>query len=325
MINFDTHAAGLNEKKPLFTPGPASLCGDNLSGIKPFFGRGDCDYDTIEERVLAQIRRISGQEKLIRFQGSASLDLEIISANFLYGQVLVVVDGYYGERLKQMADTYRRNGRIIEITVITSDDFDKTFGNYDWVFCAYTETSNGTRIDLKEAKRMCKRLSARLAVDATASIGLEVDHDLADVLAFSSCKGLFGLTGAGFVGSKDLPGHLSESFYLSYETHMNKKMTGPYHTIGSLDGILARHDYYAESVRINKARCMKDFDKYLVHAEEKQPLLCTALSSTVTATGSQVLYTPRTCLVASVVCHLGEVHLGSNAKGQVLEGLRIDR
>ena len=30
--------------------------------------------------------------------------------------------------------------------------------------------------------------------DATASIGLEENHDLADLLAFSSCKGLFGLT-----------------------------------------------------------------------------------------------------------------------------------
>ena len=36
-------------------------------------------------------------------------------------------------------------------------------------------------------------------LDATASIGLEKDHELADVLSFSSCKGLFGLTGACFI------------------------------------------------------------------------------------------------------------------------------
>jgi galactokinase len=39
-----------------------------------------------------------------------------------------------------------------------------------------------------------------LYVDATGSIGLEDNHQLADVMAFSSCKGLFGLTGAGFGG-----------------------------------------------------------------------------------------------------------------------------
>ena len=34
-------------------------------------------------------------------------------------------------------------------------------------------------------------------LDATGSIGLERYHELADVISFSSCKGLFGLTGAG--------------------------------------------------------------------------------------------------------------------------------
>ena len=33
-------------------------------------------------------------------------------------------------------------------------------------------------------------------LDATASIGLEDEHELADLIAYSSCKGLFGLTGA---------------------------------------------------------------------------------------------------------------------------------
>ena len=36
-------------------------------------------------------------------------------------------------------------------------------------------------------------------LDATASIGLEANHELSDVMAYSSCKGLFGLTGASFV------------------------------------------------------------------------------------------------------------------------------
>ena len=83
MTNFDRIASELNKSKPLFTPGPASLCGENLSGIKPFFGRGDCEYDEIEARVLERIKVIAGQQRIIRFQGSASLGLEIIASNFL--------------------------------------------------------------------------------------------------------------------------------------------------------------------------------------------------------------------------------------------------
>ena len=97
MTYFDIVSADLNKKKPLFTPGPASLCGGNLSGIKPFFGRGDYEYDELESRVLKKLRLLAGQEKIIRFQGSASLGLEIIAANFLFGSVLIIVEGYYGE------------------------------------------------------------------------------------------------------------------------------------------------------------------------------------------------------------------------------------
>ena len=49
--------------------------------------------------------------------------------------------------------------------------------------------------ELKEGRK----LKAKLLLDATGSIGLEPDHNLADTIAFSSCKGLFGLTGASFI------------------------------------------------------------------------------------------------------------------------------
>ena len=54
------------------------------------------------------------------------------------------------------------------------------------------ETSIGLKTisNLDKLKKRCKLIS----LDATASIGLEKDHNFSDVLAYSSCKGLFGLT-----------------------------------------------------------------------------------------------------------------------------------
>ena len=46
---------------------------------------------------------------------------------------------------------------------------------------------------------MADKCSAQLMLDATASIGLGDNHELADVISFSSCKGLFGLTGGTFI------------------------------------------------------------------------------------------------------------------------------
>ena len=49
-------------------------------------------------------------------------------------------------------------------------------------------------------------------LDATASIGLEDGHNWADVISYSSCKGLFGLTGAGFIAFNTLPSNEIKSF-----------------------------------------------------------------------------------------------------------------
>ena len=56
----------------------------------------------------------------------------------------------------------------------------------------------GIKQSMLDLKKLSKKTKSKLAVDATASFGLEEHHELADVVSFSSCKGLFGLTGAGF-------------------------------------------------------------------------------------------------------------------------------
>ena len=61
-------------------------------------------------------------------------------------------------------------------------------------------------------------------LDATASIGLENDHQYADILSFSSCKGLFGFTGAGFVAyNNNIKIHKVASFNLNINNHIQRK------------------------------------------------------------------------------------------------------
>ena len=65
-----------------------------------------------------------------------------------------------------------------------------------------------------------------MALDATASIGLEKGHYLSDIAAFSSCKGLFGLTGACFVAFNKYPKKNINQLNLNLFNHLEKKMTG---------------------------------------------------------------------------------------------------
>jgi aspartate aminotransferase-like enzyme len=316
---------GRNAGKLLFTAGPASLLTENLSGLRPCFGRGDSDYAAVEERVTESLRKMSGHANVVRMQGSASLALEVMALNFLYGRVLVVKSGFYSQRLLWLANSARRRlNHIREVCVAEWDQLQNVGGQFDWVFACYTETSCGLKLPIDTLRATSDRLSARLMLDATASIGLESRHEFGDAIAYSSCKGLFGLTGAAFIAYHEAPTVEVDSFYLSMESHIGKLMTGPYHAIASLDNVLADHDAFRESVAENKRIFVKRMERHLTRSREHQPLLCTHVRCKIlTKDQRAILYAPRTDLGGSVVCHLGEAHLGRAARGKILSVLEI--
>jgi 2-aminoethylphosphonate-pyruvate transaminase len=314
-----------NDAKLLFTAGPASLVPENLTGLRPCFGRGDNDYAGVEEQVLAALKSMTGHARIARMQGSASLALEIVALNFLCGRVLVVATGYYSDRLKWLAESALRRGKSVkEVTTVGWTELESVGGHYDWLLACSTETSRGLMLPIQFLSSVAKRVGARLAIDATASIGLESGHELADVVAYSSCKGLFGLTGASFIAFDEDPGNEVDSFYLSLATHLEKRMTGPYHAIASLVDVLPRHDDFKAAVRANKAAFVQKMNSWLTVAAANQPLLCTHVSCEINSRDPRsVLYKPRNNPGGSVVCHLGEIHLERKAEGRILTALEV--
>ena len=312
-----------NASKQLFTAGPASLLSENLTGLMPCFGRGDREYSDVEETVLNKLKEMTGHKLIARMQGSASLALEIMSMNFLHGRVLVVDTGYYSKRMSWLAHSAkRRTGTIREIEEVNWKDLDSVAGQFDWIVACSVETSCGLKIGIESLQQVADKHGAKLMLDATASIGLESGHELADTIAYSSCKGLFGLTGACFIAFNKEPVYEVDSFYLNLSTHINKKMTGPYHAITSLADVLPKHNEFREAVRINKEKFIKDYNEWVIYDEQHQPLLCTFVACDIQSQNSKaILYRPRSELRGSVVCHLGEVHLGSKAEGEIQESL----
>jgi 2-aminoethylphosphonate-pyruvate transaminase len=324
-ITVRTLVAERNAAKPLFTAGPASLLPENLLGLRPCFGRGDADYEAVETAVLNALKTMSGHGQIARMQGASSLALEVMALNFLEGRVAVVDTGYYSDRLLWMAKSCQRRGdHVREVAHVTFEALEDLSDPFDWVFACSTETSRATCLPIEGLAAHARRLDARLMLDATASIGLEDSHAAADVIAYSSCKGLFGLTGAAFIAFNAAPGHGVDSFYLDLQSHLDKRMTGPYHAIASLAEVLPRHGDFREAVVTNKARFVRDWASWLTVPPDRQPLLCTHVNGVVTARHpGAVLYHPRGGLPGSVVCHLGEAHLGCDARGDLLEAIDI--
>jgi hypothetical protein len=321
----EAFVAEQNNCKLLFTAGPASLLPENVTGLRPCFGRSDDDYNKVEEQVLGVLKTMTGHQHIVRMQGSASLALEIMALNFLYGRVLIVSTGYYSDRLKSLADSaLRRTGEVKEVLSIAWNNLESITGHFDWVFACYTETSCGLKMPIEILATLAKQTGARLMLDATASIGLEPGHEIADVIGYSSCKGLFGLTGASFIAFNEPPAVEVDSFYLRLETHINKLMTGPYHAICSLVEVLPKHDDYCAAVIENKRAFLVRMDNHLTMSITHQPLLCTHVDCEIKSSDPRaILYKPRSNLRGSVICHLGEVHLGRAARGRILDALEV--
>jgi len=266
-------------------------------------------------------------------------DLEVVAinnrGNSEISSFLLKHDTIHGKLKAKISHSEKQieiNGKKIsliresEISKIDWKNLNKfTKEKFDWVWACPTETSLGLRIPIIELKKFAKKTNSKLALDATASIGLEKDHKLADVVSFSSCKGLFGLTGASFICYKKKPANKVNSFVLNIKNLEQKKMTGPIHTIQSLEQILKKYNHFKKSVINNKKRMLLKFKKYLVYSKKNQPLLCTFVNKKIVSKNKNViLYKPRLNINGSVVCHLGEVHLGKKAKGRILDLLKIN-
>ena len=276
------------------TPGPASLF-EGATNLRAAFGRGDKVYCSTLNRVSRHLNQITGHERLIAFQGSGSLANEIMIRNFLVGRVLVVLVGYYSTRLLTLANlAMMSEGRIQSVEPL---DFENVgVGRADWVLACSVETGLGVGFPLTQLRSIADSFGAKLAVDAIASVGLEKNHDLADVITFSSCKGLFGITGGAFVASHDLPEARSNSFFLDYDTHLERKVTGPYHQLQSIDGTIRCRESLTESVLENKRIVMKRFHDRLIVEHSKQPIITTALRGRITGVRGVsrfVRYEPR--------------------------------
>ena len=83
--------------------------------------------------------------------------------------------------------------------------------------------------------------------------------------------------------------------------------TGPYHAIASLYGVIHSHDSLRQRVINSKNHVLEHFSSIV--RKSNQPLLCTYLEGQViTNDNNVVLYSPRSELSGSVICHFGEIH-----------------
>ena len=301
---FESIIAKRNKEKLMLTPGPSSICVNGIKNIEPVFGRGDKDFQNRNDEVINWLKEISGQDEIVSLIGSATLAIEISIANFFYGDILIIDTGFYSRRIYEIVSKYLK-ADLVGINQISSID-----KSYDWIAACFTETSKGYKFSIDFLKKLKSRTNANLFLDATGSIGLEDGHELADLVAFSSCKGLMGLTGGAFIGKKDKIVQNSSaelSYYLRYKTHYQKLVTGPYHIIEGLFSIKKIHNSLYNNIKSFQNDFIKNYKDYLVWDNENQPKLCTLINANLTSKSCKevIFYKSRELKKGhNVVCHL---------------------
>jgi len=238
----------LDNIKVTFCPGPGAIINDWFVAQKEFFGRGDKEYQYIKAQTLSWIKRISGQDEIIPISGSATTAAMVALNTFLTNKILIIKTGYYSDR---WFNYLKKNKKFKSLKYVNYDDFFKIRlkERFDWIVFVYVETASCTKYDIKKVFEKKNQLKSRLLVDATASIGLEKNHNLADAIFFSSCKGLFGPTGLGFIGYKKKNKLIkSNDFWFDYETHKKSLYTLGYNCMASLYALSKNHGKYKKKL-----------------------------------------------------------------------------
>ncbi|RLB41101.1 MAG: alanine--glyoxylate aminotransferase family protein, partial [Deltaproteobacteria bacterium] len=98
--------------------------------------------------LLQKIFQTGGDVFLLPGSGSAALDAALGSTLFPDGKVLIPQNGFFGERLEEIARSYTPNVYTIKFPVGQSIDLgavEKTLqtGHFDVVACVHCETSTG--------------------------------------------------------------------------------------------------------------------------------------------------------------------------------------
>lgn len=296
-----------NNAKPTYTPGPSCAMTEWSEAFRPIFGRGDDEYQFKRSEVINYLKGITRKDTVTELQGSSTLAIEIACRNFIAPLKKVLVlnhRDFYAGRIAKFINL------DCDITYATSDDFlgfdDDNISKYDWITLAHVETSIAKKYDLNAICEKAHKLNIKVLVDATASINLEEDLECCDVCCFSSCKGLMGMTGGAFIAYNNyVKIHPVDSFYLDINTHINHLITGPYHAMLSLYGLLPKYIEIIDRIISNKLRFLEQYPHDTCYEPKYEPVLCTLIDREFEIPSGSVGYQSRAAKEGeSIVCHL---------------------
>ena len=197
----------------LLTPGPLTTSKSVKAVMVHDWGSRDATFLKINREVLERLPEIvnGGADFVtVPMQGSGTFAVEAMLTTFVPadGEVLVLINGAYGQRAKKILDIARRKTITHETPEDTPPDLAKIEAllkenpSLTHVFTIHCETTSGILNPVHDIGALAKKYGKEFLVDSMSAFGaLELDarRAHADAIAASSNKCIEGVPGLGFV------------------------------------------------------------------------------------------------------------------------------
>ncbi|MCT1650491.1 pyridoxal-phosphate-dependent aminotransferase family protein [Staphylococcus saprophyticus] len=203
----------------LLTPGPTPVPEQILHATQlPMVGHRSSDFESIAEEAFRALKPIFGAKNdviILTSSGTSSLEASMLNLANPEDDIVIIVSGAFGNRFKQIAESYYENVLIFEVewgkAVNVPDfiDFLKSLNRQvTAVYSQYCETSTAVLHPVNELGHALKNYDPSIfyVVDGVSCIGavdVDLERDQIDVLISGSQKAIMLPPGLAFVAYND--------------------------------------------------------------------------------------------------------------------------
>ena len=295
----------------LLTPGPLSTSGRVKNVMLKDWCTWDNEYKELVQNMRKKILEAGGADTniytVVPMQGSGTFGVEAMIGSIIKDEdkLLILSNGVYGKRIKEIADTANKNYEYIEFsydTCIDKKSAKKVIENSmaTHVVLVHCETTTGILNNIDEIGELCKINNRVFLVDAMSSYGgIPIDFEKNNIafLVSSSNKCIQGVPGFSFIickkeaikECKDISHSLSLNLYDQWEV-MEKdggkwRYTSPTHVVRAFyqaleeledeGGITKRYKRYSENQKILSDGMKKLGFKCLIPKNVQSPVITT--------------------------------------------------
>ncbi|MEM2001542.1 MAG: alanine--glyoxylate aminotransferase family protein [Candidatus Methanomethylicaceae archaeon] len=166
----------------LLIPGPVEVAPEVLDEMaQPMVAHYGPEWTAYYKEIVELLRRVfrtKGDIFIIPGSGSAGLDAALGSSIAPTDKVLILSNGFFGQRLLEIAQSHATNievlsaplGQALDPVVVKKK---LATGHFEVVAVVHCETSTGVLNPLQEIAAVCREHRALLIADTISSLGIE--------------------------------------------------------------------------------------------------------------------------------------------------------